>query len=268
MFPLPVHPYPQAKNRTVLQFKLECERPYRYGCSRECGSLAIEIKRHRFSATPADDSVRKSSERRDEESGRRRREETAPQLCALPGDSGAVLGGLQMRPSSGQDCAVRSPRRSKCTFLPSTAVAGKAAAGKAQRGSPRSLDSLADQASCWLHLLIGFDCGEADHGGRLSAMVCTGAGTVAEGDRAPDARHGLWSGLPGEQADAFLLRGPPQAFDENAVKVSGLGWPAQDLHDLREASAQGHRHGTARQFAETDHDPDHSHSRPAPVACA
>jgi hypothetical protein len=25
MFPLPVHPYPQAKNPTVLQFKSECE---------------------------------------------------------------------------------------------------------------------------------------------------------------------------------------------------------------------------------------------------
>jgi len=49
------------------------------------------------------------------------------------------------------------------------------------------LDSFPAKLSYRLHLLIGFDAVEVDHGGRLSAMGGVGPLVVAEGDPAPDA---------------------------------------------------------------------------------
>jgi hypothetical protein len=53
------------------------------------------------------------------------------------------------------------------------------------------LDSLRDDLSYCLHLLIGFDCIEVDHGGRLTAMGGMGPLVVVEGDPASDASPGL-----------------------------------------------------------------------------
>jgi len=49
------------------------------------------------------------------------------------------------------------------------------------------LDSFPADLSYRLHLLIGFDAVEADHGGRLPAMGGVRPLVVVEGDPAPDA---------------------------------------------------------------------------------
>ena len=48
------------------------------------------------------------------------------------------------------------------------------------------------------------------------------AKVVVEGDPAPDASPGLRSGFPGVQVDAFILQGPPEAFDEDVVEAAPL----------------------------------------------
>jgi hypothetical protein len=50
--------------------------------------------------------------------------------------------------------------------------------------------------ACCLHLLIGFDYGEVDHGGRLTAMGGVWPLVIVEGDPATDACLGLRPGLP------------------------------------------------------------------------
>ena len=45
---------------------------------------------------------------------------------------------------------------------------------------------------------------------------------VVEGDPTTDACLGLRAGLPGVQVDAFILERPPQALDEDVVKVAGF----------------------------------------------
>ena len=45
---------------------------------------------------------------------------------------------------------------------------------------------------------------------------------VVEIDPAPDASLGLRAGLPGVQVDAFILQGPPEAFDEDVVETPAL----------------------------------------------
>ncbi|WP_233092613.1 hypothetical protein, partial [Paracoccus sp. IB05] len=67
------------------------------------------------------------------------------------------------------------------------------------------MDSIPGELSYCLHLLIGFDGVEADHGGRLTAMGSVWALVVLEGDPAPDAGLGLRSGFPGVQVDTFIL---------------------------------------------------------------
>jgi hypothetical protein len=64
---------------------------------------------------------------------------------------------------------------------------------------------LADLSYC-LHLLIGFDCLEVDHGGRLSAMGGVRPLVVVEGDPAPDTCLDLRSGFSSVQIDAFILQ--------------------------------------------------------------
>jgi hypothetical protein len=59
----------------------------------------------------------------------------------------------------------------------------------------------------------------------VSAMGSVWAMVVVEGDPASDACLGLRSGFPGVQIDAFILQGPPQALDEDAVQA-----PALDVH--------------------------------------
>jgi hypothetical protein len=49
------------------------------------------------------------------------------------------------------------------------------------------LDKFPVDLSHCLHLLIGFDVIEVDHGGRLSAMGGVGPQVIVEGDPAPDA---------------------------------------------------------------------------------
>ena len=71
-----------------------------------------------------------------------------------------------------------------------------------------------------LHLLISFDAVEVDHGGRLTAMGSVLALVVVEGDPAPDADPSLRSSFPSVQIDAFILQGPPEAFDEDVVETA------------------------------------------------
>ena len=47
--------------------------------------------------------------------------------------------------------------------------------------------------------------------GSVWAMV------VVEGDPGPDASLGLRAGLSSGQVDAFILQGPPEAFDKDVV---------------------------------------------------
>ena len=84
------------------------------------------------------------------------------------------------------------------------------------------MDRFPGELSYGLHLLIGFDAVELDHGGRLTAMGSVWALVVVEGDPSPDASLGLRSGFPGVQVDAFILQGPPQAFDEDVVQAAPL----------------------------------------------
>ena len=52
--------------------------------------------------------------------------------------------------------------------------------------------------------------------GSVWAMV------VVEGDPGPDASLGLRAGLSSGQVDAFILQGPPEAFDEDVVDAPAL----------------------------------------------
>ena len=62
-----------------------------------------------------------------------------------------------------------------------------------------------------MHLLIGFDCVEVNHRGRLTAMASVRALVVVKGDPAPDAIPCLRSGFPSVEIDAFILEGPARA---------------------------------------------------------
>ena len=84
------------------------------------------------------------------------------------------------------------------------------------------MDRFPGDLSYGLHLLVGFDGVEVDHGGRLSAMGGVGPLVAVECDPAPDASLGLRSGFPGVQVDAFILQGPPEAFDEDVVDAPAL----------------------------------------------
>jgi hypothetical protein len=53
----------------------------------------------------------------------------------------------------------------------------------------------------------------------VSAMGGVRPLMVVEIDPATNAYLGLRSGLPGVQVDAFILQGPPQALDEDIVRV-------------------------------------------------
>lgn len=57
------------------------------------------------------------------------------------------------------------------------------------------MDSFPAELSYSLHLLIGFDGVEVDHGGRLTAMSSVCAMVVVEGDPTPDASLGLRAGF-------------------------------------------------------------------------
>ena len=81
------------------------------------------------------------------------------------------------------------------------------------RATPRRLDSFRDDLGYCLRLLIGFNAVEVDHGGRLTAMGGVGPQVVVEGDPASDTGVGLRAGFPGVEIDAFILQGPPEAFD-------------------------------------------------------
>ena len=84
------------------------------------------------------------------------------------------------------------------------------------------MDRFSADLSYCLHLLIGFDGVEVDHGGRLSAMGSVWAMVVVEGDPAPDASLGLRARLPSVQVDAFILQGPPETLDEDVVEAAPL----------------------------------------------
>jgi len=66
------------------------------------------------------------------------------------------------------------------------------------------LDSFPADLSYRLHLLIGFDAVEADHGGRLPAMGGVGPLVVVEGDPAPDADRRL-TGASASCCTALIL---------------------------------------------------------------
>jgi hypothetical protein len=53
-----------------------------------------------------------------------------------------------------------------------------------------------------LHLLIGFDLGEVDHGGRRAAMGGVTPPMVVHGDPVPDACLGLRTGFSSVQTSA------------------------------------------------------------------
>jgi hypothetical protein len=53
------------------------------------------------------------------------------------------------------------------------------------------LDSFQDDLSYCLHPLIGFDCIEVEHGGRLTAMGGMGPLVIVESDPASDSGLGL-----------------------------------------------------------------------------
>jgi len=67
------------------------------------------------------------------------------------------------------------------------------------------LDSFRGDLSYGLHLLIGFNAVEVDHGGRLTAMGGVGPQVVVEGDPAPDTGLGLGPSFPGVQVNAFIF---------------------------------------------------------------
>ena len=72
--------------------------------------------------------------------------------------------------------------------------------------TPRSVDSFSGCLSYCLHLRMGFDAVEVDHGGRLTAMGSVRAMVVVEGDPPPDAGSCLRSSLPGVQVVASYFR--------------------------------------------------------------
>jgi hypothetical protein len=45
---------------------------------------------------------------------------------------------------------------------------------------------------------------------------------VVKGDPQPDTCLGLRSGFPGVEVNAFVLQGPPKAFDEDVVEAAAL----------------------------------------------
>jgi hypothetical protein len=57
--------------------------------------------------------------------------------------------------------------------------------------TPQLLDSFRAELSYFLHLLIGFDVVEVDHGERLTAKSGMGPLVVVEGDPVSDASPGL-----------------------------------------------------------------------------
>jgi hypothetical protein len=65
------------------------------------------------------------------------------------------------------------------------------------------LDRFPGDPSYRLHLLIGVDVVEVDHGGRLTAMGGVWAMVAAEGDPAADASPCLRPGFPGVNRPGF-----------------------------------------------------------------
>ena len=86
----------------------------------------------------------------------------------------------------------------------------------------RLLDSFPAELGYCLHLLLGFDAAKAAYGGRVTAIGGVGPLAVVEGDPAPDAGLRRRSGFPGVQRDAVVLRGPPEALDEDGAGIPGL----------------------------------------------
>ena len=84
------------------------------------------------------------------------------------------------------------------------------------------MDRFPAELSYCLHLLIGFNVIEVDHGGRLSAMGSVWVMVVVEGDLAADSGFGLRFGFPGVQVDAFILQGSPEALNEDVVEAAPL----------------------------------------------
>jgi hypothetical protein len=81
------------------------------------------------------------------------------------------------------------------------------------------LDSIRDDLSYSLPLLVGFDLVEVDHGGRLSAMGGVGPLMIVEGDPSADAIPGVRAGLPSTQIYALILQRPPETLDEDVVEA-------------------------------------------------
>ena len=69
------------------------------------------------------------------------------------------------------------------------------------------MDRFPAELSYCLHLLMGFDYVEVDHGGRLSAMGGMGPLVVVECDPAADTCLGLEPSFPCVQIDALILQG-------------------------------------------------------------
>ena len=84
------------------------------------------------------------------------------------------------------------------------------------------MDSFRGYLSYCLRLLIGFDGVEVDHGGRLPAMGGVGSPMIIEGNPLADGSLGLRPCFPSVQVDAFILEGPPEAFDEDVVDAAPL----------------------------------------------
>ena len=74
----------------------------------------------------------------------------------------------------------------------------------------------------YLHLLFGCIAVRFDQGGWLSAIGIVWAMLVEQGDQASDAGLGQRTGFISVQADAFLLKGSPEALDKDVFEVSGF----------------------------------------------
>lgn len=82
------------------------------------------------------------------------------------------------------------------------------------------MDGFLDDLSYSLPLLVGFDLVELDQGGRLSAMGGVGPLVIVKGNPSANASLGMRVSFPSVQIDAFILPGPPKAFDEDVVDAA------------------------------------------------
>jgi hypothetical protein len=84
------------------------------------------------------------------------------------------------------------------------------------------LDRFSGSLIYGLHLLIGLSCVEVDTAGGCPPVCSARALVVVEGHRAPDADPSLRPGFQIVRVDAFVLQGPQQALDDDAIEAAPL----------------------------------------------